>query len=113
MTRVAAVPSFVASLAHMDHSTDTNAAIWKSEEGVQSWTANTEERERKRAAHWRFMGELLPFGEQDAFTVSSGTPPDVNQLTSTNFVSVIFEVYAPRRQHVDVTRPWRDKSGEG
>jgi len=52
----------------MDPSTDTNAAIWKSEEAVQSWTAQTNERERKRAAQWRFMGQLLPFGEQDAFT---------------------------------------------
>jgi tRNA (cmo5U34)-methyltransferase len=68
MTRAAAVPSCADSLVRMDQSTDTNAAIWKSEEGVQSWTANTAERERKRAAHWRFMGELLPFGEQDAFT---------------------------------------------
>jgi len=52
----------------MDQSTDTNAAIWKSEEGVQYWAANADERERKRAAQWRFMGELLPFGVQDAFT---------------------------------------------
>jgi SAM-dependent methyltransferase len=52
----------------MDQSTDTNAAIWKSEEGVQYWTAKTAEREQKRAAQWRFMAELLPFGEQDAFT---------------------------------------------
>ncbi|MBE3073546.1 MAG: class I SAM-dependent methyltransferase, partial [Actinobacteria bacterium] len=52
----------------MDQSTDTNADIWKSEEGVQNWTAKTAEREQKRAAHWRFLGELLPFDEQDAFT---------------------------------------------
>jgi len=52
----------------MDQSTDTNADIWKSEEGVQYWTAKTAEREQKRATQWRFMGELLPFGEQDAFT---------------------------------------------
>ena len=57
-----------ASLLVMDQSTDTNAAIWKSEEGVRHWTARTAEREQKRAAHWRFMGELLPFDEQDAFT---------------------------------------------
>ena len=68
MTRAAAAPSCADSLVPMENSTDTNAAIWKSEEGVQRWTANTEERERKRAAHWRFMGELLPFGEQEAFT---------------------------------------------
>ena len=52
----------------MDQSTDTNADIWKSEEGVQNWTAKTAEREQKRAAHWRFLGELLPFDEQDVFT---------------------------------------------
>jgi len=52
----------------MDQSTDTNAAIWKSEEGVQYWTAKSDEREQKRAAQWLLMGELLPFDEQDAFT---------------------------------------------
>ena len=57
-----------ASVLDMDQSTDTNAAIWKSEEGVQYWTAKTAEREQKRAAQWRFMGELLPFGKRDAFT---------------------------------------------
>jgi tRNA (cmo5U34)-methyltransferase len=57
-----------ASLLVMDQLTDTNAAIWKSEEGAQYWTAKTAEREQKRAAQWRFMGELLPFGELDEFT---------------------------------------------
>src|SRR5450759_3489535 len=52
----------------MDQSTDTNAAIWKSDEGVQYWTAKSDEREQKRAAQWQLMGELLPFDEQDAFT---------------------------------------------
>ena len=52
-----------ASLLVMDQSTDTNAAIWKSDEGVQFWTAKTGERQQKRAAQWRFMGELLPFAE--------------------------------------------------
>ncbi|NMM24736.1 MAG: class I SAM-dependent methyltransferase [Phycicoccus sp.] len=52
----------------MDQSTDTNADIWKSQEGVQFWTAKTAEREQKRATHWRFLGELLPFDEQDVFT---------------------------------------------
>ena len=52
----------------MDQSTDTNADIWKSEEGVQFWTAKSEEREQKRAAQWLLMGELLPFDERDAFT---------------------------------------------
>ena len=52
----------------MDQSPDTNAAIWKSEEEAQLWTGKTAERERKRAAQWRFMGQLLPFDQQDAFT---------------------------------------------
>jgi tRNA (cmo5U34)-methyltransferase len=57
-----------ANLLHMDQSTDTNAAHWKSEEVAQNWTAKAGEREAKRAAQWRFMGELLPFGEKEAFT---------------------------------------------
>jgi SAM-dependent methyltransferase len=57
-----------ASLLRMDESMDTNAEIWKSEEVVQSWASKTDERERARAAQWRFMGELLPYGDQDAFT---------------------------------------------
>jgi len=52
----------------MDQSTDTNAAIWKSEEGAHFWASKSEEREQKRAAQWRFLGELLPFDEQDEFT---------------------------------------------
>ena len=52
----------------MDQSTDTNPAIWKSEQGVQYWMAKSDEREQKRAAQWQLMGELLPFDEQDAFT---------------------------------------------
>ena len=60
----------------MDLSTDTNAAIWKSEEHVQSRTSKADELERRNAAQWRLMGDLLPFGEQDAFTfldLGSGT----------------------------------------
>jgi tRNA (cmo5U34)-methyltransferase len=52
----------------MDQSTDTNAAIWKSKEAVQHWTAKIDEREQKRAPQWLLMGEFLPFDEQDAFT---------------------------------------------
>ncbi len=51
----------------MGQSTDTNAAIWKSDDVAQFWAAKTDEHQRKRAAQWRFMGKLLPFGEQDAF----------------------------------------------
>ncbi len=52
----------------MDQTSDTNAAIWKSEEVIQYWTESAAERERKRAAERRIMGELLPFDEQEAFT---------------------------------------------
>ena len=52
----------------MDQSADTNAAIWQSEEFVRTWTTETEERERNRAAQRRLMASLLPFGEQEAFT---------------------------------------------
>ena len=48
----------------MDQSADTNAAIWQSEEFVRTWTTETEERERNRAAQRRLMASLLPFGEQ-------------------------------------------------
>jgi tRNA (cmo5U34)-methyltransferase len=52
----------------MEQSLDTNAAIWQSEEIVQTWVAEAAEHERKRAAQRQFMAALLPFGEQDAFT---------------------------------------------
>jgi SAM-dependent methyltransferase len=52
----------------MDQSTDTNAAIWKSEGIAATWAAEAEEHERDRAGHRRFMALLLPFGEQEAFT---------------------------------------------
>jgi len=52
----------------MEQSPDTNAAIWQSEEIVQTWVAEAAEHERKRAAQRQFMAALLPFGEQYAFT---------------------------------------------
>jgi tRNA (cmo5U34)-methyltransferase len=52
----------------MDCPADTNAAIWKSADIIERWTAEAGEHERKRAARWRFMAELLPFREQDTFT---------------------------------------------
>ena len=47
---------------------DTNAAIWKSDEIVQTWAAEAAERERNHGDQWRLMALLLPFGEQEAFT---------------------------------------------
>jgi tRNA (cmo5U34)-methyltransferase len=52
----------------MEQSADMNAAIWRSEEIVQTWTAEAEKHERNRAAQRRFMAVLLPFGEQEEFT---------------------------------------------
>ena len=51
----------------MDES-DTNAAIWKSEDIVQNWAAEAARHEQRRAGQRQLMAELLPFGEQDAFT---------------------------------------------
>ena len=52
----------------MEQSIDANAAIWKSEEGIQYWKARTNDREARRAAQWRLMGELLPFDQEADFT---------------------------------------------
>ncbi|HTQ90132.1 MAG TPA: class I SAM-dependent methyltransferase [Streptosporangiaceae bacterium] len=48
---------------------DTNAAIWKSAEAVEAWAAEAERQERGRQAHRRLTALLLPFAEQDEFTV--------------------------------------------
>ena len=58
----------LSTLATMEESMDTNAAIWHSGEAVQAWVAEAEANEAKRAAQRRFMADLLPFEEQDAFT---------------------------------------------
>jgi tRNA (cmo5U34)-methyltransferase len=52
----------------MGESTDTNAAIWQSGEVVQTFVAEAQASERKRAPQRRLMADLLPFGAQDAFT---------------------------------------------
>ena len=52
----------------MGDPSDTNAAIWKSAEAVEAWTAEAERQERGRQAHRRLTALLLPFGEQDEFT---------------------------------------------
>jgi ubiquinone/menaquinone biosynthesis C-methylase UbiE len=52
----------------MGEPADTNAAIWKSAEAVEAWTAEAERQERDRQSHRRFLTVLLPFGEQDEFT---------------------------------------------
>jgi SAM-dependent methyltransferase len=52
----------------MGEPADTNAAIWKSAEAVEAWTAEAERQERARQAHRRFLALLLPFAEQEVFT---------------------------------------------
>src|ERR1039457_3246708 len=52
----------------MDHSVDTNAAIWQSAEAVQAWSAEAGRQERTRATHRQFLAGLLPFGPRQAFT---------------------------------------------
>lgn len=53
----------------MDQPADTNAAIWQSAETAAAWTAEAGRHERAHAGPLRFLASLLPFGEQDAFTV--------------------------------------------
>jgi tRNA (cmo5U34)-methyltransferase len=64
------------SLPFMDQQADTNAAIWQSGEIVQTWVAESDQRERSRRPQRELMAALLPFGDQDAFTfldLGSGT----------------------------------------
>jgi tRNA (cmo5U34)-methyltransferase len=48
---------------------DTNAAIWKSDAGVSYWKSTSEDRERRRGEQRRLLADLLPFGDDDEFTV--------------------------------------------
>src|SRR5919109_615703 len=48
---------------------DRNEEIWKSDSAVKRWLAQMDERERNRAQQFRFLASLLPFGEQDEFTL--------------------------------------------
>jgi len=52
----------------MSDSAATNEAVWKSDATIAQWVATADERERGRVWARRFMAELLPFGEDDAFT---------------------------------------------
>jgi SAM-dependent methyltransferase len=53
----------------MDEPSDTNAAIWQSEEVVRAWAADAGKRERNHAAGQEYLALLLPFAEQAEFTV--------------------------------------------
>jgi tRNA (cmo5U34)-methyltransferase len=52
----------------MDHSADTNAEIWHSEEIVQHWVKEATAQERNRAEQRRLMADLLPFDDDQEFT---------------------------------------------
>ena len=43
-----------------DSAEDTNAAIWKTDIGVNFWKSTETDRERRRAGHRELMAELLP-----------------------------------------------------
>ena len=47
---------------------DTNAEIWKSDRIIADWVATSEDRERSRTDQRRLMADLLPFGDNEAFT---------------------------------------------
>jgi tRNA (cmo5U34)-methyltransferase len=51
-----------------DQQTDTNAAIWKSEEVARTFAAQSEQRERQRHEQLTLLARLLPFGPDEAFT---------------------------------------------
>jgi len=51
-----------------EQQSDTNAAIWKSDEIAATWAAQAAERERNHGAQWRLMAELLPFGAEAEVT---------------------------------------------
>lgn len=52
----------------MVDSAESNAAVWKSDAVVSQWAATAEERERGRGWARRLLAELLPFGDDEAFT---------------------------------------------
>jgi tRNA (cmo5U34)-methyltransferase len=52
----------------MPETEDTNAAVWKTDIGVNFWKSTAGDRERRRAGHRTLMAELLPFGAAEAFT---------------------------------------------
>jgi tRNA (cmo5U34)-methyltransferase len=52
----------------MSNPADTNSEIWKSDEVVKEWVAQSSDRDRQRIAHWQILGKLLPYEENDPFT---------------------------------------------
>jgi tRNA (cmo5U34)-methyltransferase len=52
-----------------EHNADTNAELWKDEERIKRWAAEAKAREGKRAEQTKLMAALLPFEDDDEFTV--------------------------------------------
>jgi tRNA (cmo5U34)-methyltransferase len=52
----------------MTEQTDTNAAIWKSEEVARTFAQQSEQRERQRREQLTLLARLLPFKPEDTFT---------------------------------------------
>lgn len=62
---------------------DNNAAIWKSGDGARAYLSKQEAREVKRRPQWRLMGELLPYRDDEAFTIldiGAGSGPNARAL---------------------------------
>jgi tRNA (cmo5U34)-methyltransferase len=55
-------------MAEMADPSDTNAAIWKSEEVARTFAAQSEQRDQQRRDQLTLVARLLPFGADDAFT---------------------------------------------
>ncbi len=56
------------SITSMPDMSDTNAAIWKSEQGISYWRSTAGDRERRRAGQRELMAALLPFADEEPFT---------------------------------------------
>jgi tRNA (cmo5U34)-methyltransferase len=52
----------------MADQTDTNAAIWKSEEVARTFAAQSAQRERERREQFTLLARLLPFAPDETFT---------------------------------------------
>jgi tRNA (cmo5U34)-methyltransferase len=80
--------------------TDTNAAIWKSEEVVTSFAAQAQERESQRREQFQLIARLLPFSPQDEFTfldLGAGTGAAARAvLTEYPRASAILGEYSPQ-----------------
>jgi len=51
----------------MSDGPDTNAAFWKTDEGISLWKSSAGDQERRRAEQRRLMADLLPFADGEPF----------------------------------------------